>query len=89
MFENSSFKFWLEMIALVHAALRARVAIRRCQESIEEMPFACRKVDDANALMRELLIPFGGAGNVALFEITDVTIVTILAVRHQREDDCH
>ncbi|MEO8385704.1 MAG: type II toxin-antitoxin system RelE/ParE family toxin, partial [Betaproteobacteria bacterium] len=36
-----------------------------------------------------LLIPFGGAGYVALFEITDGTTVTILAVRHQREDDYH
>ena len=69
------------------AALRARAAIERGYEFLEEMPFACRKVDDVNAFLRELLISFGGAGYVALFEITDGTTVTILAVRHQREDD--
>jgi hypothetical protein len=42
----------------------------------------------------ELVIPFGASGYVALFEIEgaqdDVTsenYVTILALRHQREDD--
>ncbi|HWW77954.1 MAG TPA: type II toxin-antitoxin system RelE/ParE family toxin [Steroidobacteraceae bacterium] len=33
------------------------------------------------------MIPFGGAGYVASFEIDDDKTVTILAVRHQREDD--
>lgn len=71
------------------AALRARVAIERAYDFLEQMPFACRKVDDANALIREMVIPFGGAGYVALYEIDDQTNVTILAVRHQREDDYH
>jgi len=31
--------------------------------------------------------PFGSAGYVALFEIEDQTTVTILAIRHQREED--
>ena len=71
------------------AALRARAAIERGYEFLEEMPFACRKADDADAFLRELIIPFGGAGYVALFEITDGATITILAVRHQREDDYH
>ncbi len=71
------------------AALRARAAIERGYAFLEEMPFACRKVDNANSFLRELLIPFGGAGYVALFEITDSATVSILAVRHQREDDYH
>ena len=71
------------------AALRARAAIERGYEFLEEMPFACRKADNANAFLRELVIPFGGAGYVALFEITDGATITILAVRHQREDDYH
>jgi hypothetical protein len=37
--------------------------------------------------LRELLIPFGRAGYVALFEIDDNQTVTVLAVRHQLEDD--
>lgn len=71
------------------AALRARAAIGRGYGFLEEMPFACRKADDANAFLRELVIPFGDAGYVALFEITDAATITILAVRHQREDDYH
>lgn len=71
------------------AALRARAAIERGYAFLEEMPFACRKADPASAFLRELVIPFGGAGYVALFEITDGATITILAVRHQREDDYH
>ncbi len=37
--------------------------------------------------IRELLIPFGRSGYVALFEIDDAETVTLLAFRHQREDD--
>ncbi len=71
------------------AALRARAAIERGYGFLAEMPFACRKVDDANPFLRELLVPFGGAGYVALFEIDDSATLSILAVRHQREDDYH
>ena len=39
--------------------------------------------------LRELIIPFGASGYVALFEIDDSHTVTILAVRHQRESDYH
>lgn len=71
------------------AALRARAAIERGYAFLSDMPFACRKADDANPFLRELIIPFGGAGYVALFEIEDEHTLTILAVRHQREDDYH
>ena len=36
-----------------------------------------------------MIIPFGDAGYVALFEIEDPGTVTLLAVRHQREEDYH
>lgn len=39
--------------------------------------------------MRELVIPFGRSGYVALFEIIDSATVVIAAVRHQLEDDYH
>jgi ParE toxin of type II toxin-antitoxin system, parDE len=38
-------------------------------------------------LVRELVIPFGHDGYVALFEIMDDRTVVVAAVRHQREDD--
>ena len=58
---------------------------------LERFPFTCRKA--ANGLhgprIRELVISFGASGYVALFEIDDATTVTVLAVRHQREEDYH
>ena len=51
-------------------------------------PFACRKVGDSS-FIRELIIPFGSTGYVALFEIVDNGTVIIGAIRHQREDDYH
>ncbi|PRG27925.1 hypothetical protein C6T52_19890 [Burkholderia multivorans] len=39
--------------------------------------------------LRELIIPFGAFGYVALFEIDYSRTVTILAVRPQRERDYH
>ena len=71
------------------AALRARAAIERGYGFLAETPFACRKVDEDSPFLRELVIPFGGAGYVALFEIENEHTVAVLAVRHQREDDYH
>ena len=71
------------------STLRARAAIEQGYAFLSDMPFACRKADDANPFLRELIIPFGGAGYVALFEIDDARTVTVLAARHQREDDYH
>ena len=62
-------------------------AIRRGIALLESSPFACRRAPGGEALLRELLIGFGAAGYVALFEIVDAQTVTVLAIRHQREDD--
>ncbi len=71
------------------AAERALDAIRSGIEVLRLSPFSCRKAVPDNPLLRELVIPFGAAGYVALFEIDGPSTVTILAVRHQREDDYH
>ncbi len=73
----------------LRAARRARDAILKALEFLQDFPFSCRKVDDDNPFLRELIIPFGSAGYVALFEIEDQSTVTVLAIRHQREDDYH
>ena len=75
----------------VSAAERAQTAIAKAIEFLEVFPFSCRKAVDGpgGPFLRELIIPFGGAGYVALFEIASTQTVTILAVRHQREDDYH
>jgi plasmid stabilization system protein ParE len=69
-------------------AERALAAITAAVESLKRSPFIYRKADD-DPFLRELLIPFGSSGYVALFEIEDAATVTLLAVRHQLEDDYH
>ncbi len=73
------------------AAEKAREAIAKAIELLEVFPFSCRKAlgGDGNPFLRELIIPFGSAGYVALFEIEKAKLVTLLAVRHQREEDYH
>jgi len=73
----------------VGAAERALEIIDRAWSLLEEFPFSCRKAEESNPFLRELVIPFGGSGYVALFEIEDDQTVTVLAIRHQREDDYH
>ncbi len=70
-------------------AERAVQAIEAGIRILERSPFTCRKATTGNSFLRELLIPFGHAGYVALFEVEDAKTVTVLAVRHQREDDFH
>ena len=73
----------------IAAATRALEALRKSAEVLQEFPFTCRKVIKHNPFLRELIVPFGSAGYVVLFEVDDASTVTILAVRHQREDDYH
>ena len=81
------FEFLLEQD--VQTARRARDAIVKATEFLADFPFSCRKADANNSFLREPIIPFGNAGYVALFEIEDESTVTILTVRHQREEDYH
>lgn len=67
---------------------RAVEAIRREMRILETNPYTCRKAG-GHPLERELVIPFGGSGYVALFEIISEHEVAVSAIRHQREDDYH
>ena len=71
------------------SAERAYQAIVKAIDVLEVFPFSCRKAPggSGSAMVRELIIPFGDAGYVALFEIEPVSMVTVLAIRHQREHD--
>ena len=69
-------------------AEQALNAITVAMGSLGRAPFIYRKAK-TDPFLRELLIPFGNAGYVALFEIEDAVTVTVLAVRHQLEDDYH
>ena len=72
-------------------AERALDVIKDALQLLQQFPFSCRKAADGQhgPRLREIIIPFGAAGYVALFEIEDARTVTILAVRHQRESDYH
>ncbi|MGD0504983.1 MAG: hypothetical protein ABSD02_19785 [Steroidobacteraceae bacterium] len=53
-------------------------------------PFCCRKaLLQKSPRWREILIPFGHSGYVALFEIEDKHTVTVTAIRQQREENYH
>ncbi len=66
------------------AAQRAVKEIRAGVKILVHQPQAGRPVQDMSADFREWLIDFGSSGYVALYRF-DGLIVTILAVRHQKE----
>ena len=71
---------------------RAQAAIEAikatAQHRLAITPFSFRKAAQ-NPAQRELIIPFGSTGYVALYEIVSASKVVVLAVRHQREEDYH
>lgn len=73
------------------AAEKAYAALAKSVELLEVFPFSCRKAlgGDGSPFLRELIVPFGNSGYVALFEIENGKTVNILALRHQREEDYH
>ena len=86
------FDFLLDRSETSHDLDRAQAAIdairASSQHRLATTPFSFRKAVQ-NPLQRELIIPFGGTGYVALFEIVSPSKVVVLAVRHQREEDYH
>lgn len=69
-----------------HHAGRIIDAVEAGMALLATTPFAGRRAAN-DPLLRELVIGFGAAGFVALYEIEDGATITVLAVRHQREDD--
>lgn len=67
-------------------AERALAAVQAGFATLASSPFTCRKAG-RGPFLRELIVPFGRTGYVALFEIESGNLVSVLAVRHQREDD--
>lgn len=68
------------------AAQRAGFTLDKALQGLVHYPEANR-VYRQNPRFRELIIPFGGDGYIALYEyFPDKSLVHILAVRHQKED---
>ena len=86
------FDFLLDQAATSEDLDRAQAAIDAIRATVQHRlavtPFSFRKAAQDPA-QRELIIPFGGIGYVALFEVVSVSKVLVLAVRHQREEDYH
>ena len=71
----------------VNAAKRAMLAIREGFQPLTHAPNIGRLVGDS-ANLRELVIDFGASGYLALYRFEpELNAVTILAVKHPREDD--
>jgi len=71
----------------VNAAKRALLAIRDAFTPLTIAPMIGRPVEDSDNL-RELVIDFGASGYLALYRFEPaLDAVTILAIKHQREDD--
>ena len=71
----------------LNVAEQAIDAIYRAVKFLRHFPLSCRKATPETPWLRELLISFGNSGYVALFEIDNQQTITILAFRHQHEDD--
>ena len=71
----------------IDAAERALETLQSAIELLRFSPFSCRKAVADRPFLRELIVPFGPSGYVALFEIDRGNRVNVLAVRHQREED--
>ena len=69
------------------AAKRAVLAIREAFMPLKHSHMIGRPVED-NDDLRELVIDFGATGYLALYRFEpSLDVVTILAIKHQREDD--
>jgi plasmid stabilization system protein ParE len=76
----------VEDLDLAQAAIDAILAAVFNQ--LAATPYSFRKAGKSPT-RRELIIPFGATGYVALYEIANPSSVVVLAVRHQREEDYH
>ena len=81
-------RHWASDSGDLELAEQALTAIQAGVATLSSSPFTCRKVG-TSPFLRELIIAFGNAGYVALFEIVDPTEVVVTAVRHQLEEDYH
>ena len=69
------------------SARTARSAITDAVRLLEQFPYSCRTAGNGDPFLRELVVPFGHAGFVVLYRIEDDNVISILAARHQREED--
>ncbi|KQV82960.1 type II toxin-antitoxin system RelE/ParE family toxin [Rhizobacter sp. Root1221] len=74
----------VEDLDLAQAAIEAVRSVALNQ--LATTPYSFRKAGKSPT-RRDLIIPFGATGYVALYEIASSSSIVVLAVRHQREED--
>ncbi len=86
------FDFLLERAETVEEAIRAYEAVEGIRtvanSHLSTTPYSYRKVG-ARPTLRELIVPFGGAGYVLRFDIRTPALVLVIGARHQHEEDYH
>lgn len=86
------FDFLLDRAETVEDLDLAQAAIEALRSTVMNQlavtPYSFRKAN-RSPTRRELIIPSGATGYVALYEIAGPSSVIVLAVRHQREEDYH
>ena len=83
--------FWVQA-AGPDVSDRAIETILKALDMLRIFPHSCRKAtaESFDLICRELVIPFGSSGYLAVFEIQEEHFrVAVLAVKHQRESDYH
>lgn len=70
------------------AATRGTAVIRKALQTLGRHPQMGRPVYDMEPEYRELLINFGDSGYIALYRYDGGDLVTVLAIRHQKEAGC-
>ena len=84
------FDFLLDRATVLEDLYLAQAAIDAIRSAVQHQlsltPYSFRKAGKRST-RRELIIPFGATGYVALYEIASPSTVIVLAVRHQREED--
>ncbi|MBS0449053.1 MAG: type II toxin-antitoxin system RelE/ParE family toxin [Proteobacteria bacterium] len=72
----------------VEAAMRTLRQV--IEKQLSKIPWAFRKAGQGRrTTRREMVVPGGASGYVALYEIESKSRVQVLAVRHQLEQDYH
>ena len=66
--------------------------LRDAVEVLERLPFVGRRapgVGELDGSLRELIIPSGDSGYVLLYRVGPGRLVSVVAARHQREEQYH
>ncbi len=82
--------FLLDQARTIEDFDAAQLAVNTLASEVEgrlsRTPFIFRKAGKS-PFLRELIVPIGATGYVVLYEIGPGTVVNLLALRNQREDD--